>query len=500
MERDASLGSRSLSSAGWRLGASLVGAAVLFVRAVVLARLVEVETFGVYALAFAVVSLSAVVAEFGLGEAFLHRSPETSDEESAARAHFAWSLLLTVGWAVLMAMATVLVAPPSMMAPLLVLTAARAGLQLARTPTLILVRRVEQRRLAAIDLATACATTLVAVWLAAAGAELWALLATDIVTAVVALVALYAVRPVWTPRAAFSTTSARYFLGFGSRGLTASLLAQVLERIDNLWTGLALGRTALGYYSRAFTFATYPRRFAAQPILAVVEGTLAELAGAPDRLRRAFPDVIALLVRGGMMAAGLLAVTGEEFVHVLLGPRWLPMIPAFRILLVLAVAAPVERALAALFVAVGEPGRVVGARVAQLAVVVLGLLVLGRPLGTSGVALAVVGGEMVATAALWAASRRWVDASVVRLAAAPLAAAAAGAGLCLAVVRPAASGVGVLTRLAVVAGAFLLVFLTASWVLDRRTVRSAVKTLRSLRSAAPPSSRLDAEAATEAGR
>jgi len=481
MERDASLGRRSLSSAGWRLGASLAGAAVLSVRAVVLARLVEVETFGVYAFAFAVVSLSAVVAEFGLGEAFLHRAPETDDEERAARAHFACSLLLTAGWAALMAVATLRFAPPGMREPLLVLTAARAGLQLARTPALILVRRVEQRRLAAIDLANSCATTVVAVWLAAGGAELWSLLATDVVTAVVTLAALYAVSPVWTPRVAFSRTSARYFLGFGSRGLAASLLAQVLERIDNLWTGMALGRTELGYYSRAFTFATYPRRFAAQPILAVVEGSYAELKRDQERLQRAFLEVTAVLLRLGLLAGGLLAVVAEDFVTVLLGPRWLPMVPAFRVLLVLAVVAPVERSLAGLLVATGQPGKVAVARSMQLALVVVGLLTMGQAFGTVGVATAVVAGELVATAILWMVARRLLRLASAGVIVGPVAVTAVTATVCLALVRPAAAGLSALSRLGLLAGVFTTLFVAASFLIDRSVFRRTIATLSSLR-------------------
>ena len=42
------LARRSVSSVGWNVAGSMSGMAVLFVRSVLLARLLPVETFGVY--------------------------------------------------------------------------------------------------------------------------------------------------------------------------------------------------------------------------------------------------------------------------------------------------------------------------------------------------------------------------------------------------------------------------------------------------------------------
>ncbi len=60
------LAQRSLTSVSWNLGATLGRFAILLVRAVLLARWLPVETFGVYGLAGAVVGLSLVLPEFGL--------------------------------------------------------------------------------------------------------------------------------------------------------------------------------------------------------------------------------------------------------------------------------------------------------------------------------------------------------------------------------------------------------------------------------------------------
>jgi len=480
MESHSSLAQRSLSSTNWRLGASLGTVGVLFLRAVILARMLEISTFGVYALAFAIVKLSSVIAEFGLGDAFLHRAPETEDENRAAAVHLGLNLLLTSLWAVALILAALLASRPPLRTALVVLTVTVAVLQIVRTPTLVLVRRVMHRRLAVIDLVTAVSTTAVAVWLASRGAQLWALLATDIVAAAVAFTALYLWRPPWRAGMAWNPGVVRYYLGFGSRSFLAGVLSQMLERIDSLWTGLFLGTTVLGFYSRAFTFATYPRRFVAQPILGVVAGIYAELKGDTARLSTAFGTVNALLLRLGFGIAGLLAVVSPELVYLILGDRWIPMVPPFRVLLVFAILTPIERSLAHLLVAVGRPGQVARARVVQFALVCLGLLVLGSRWGAVGVAAAMSGALLVPIFLLLRWARDHVEFSLATLAVPPLVALVTATGAAVAVREGATQLDGSLLALGLVTSAFVAVYLSVLLVLDRRRLRGLVQALGQL--------------------
>ena len=71
-----SLAKRSVTSAAWNIGVNTARVVILIIRSVLLARLLPVETFGIYALAMSVVTLSSVVPVFGMWGAFLHRAPE----------------------------------------------------------------------------------------------------------------------------------------------------------------------------------------------------------------------------------------------------------------------------------------------------------------------------------------------------------------------------------------------------------------------------------------
>jgi O-antigen/teichoic acid export membrane protein len=407
-----SLAQRSITSVAWNAAANVVSLVVLFVRSTLLARWLPVETFGIYAGANAVVGLSSIVVGFGMGGAFLHRTSETEDEGHAASVLFTLELILTLVWGTMLVLGAFTFASGQMRTALLLLTVTTGGIGLAGVPKLILIRRVVHRRLALVQSLNTLFTTLVALSLARDGVTLWALLSTDVVALTLTTVALYIWRPVWRPRLVWSPPVMRYLLRFGSRTFLAAILSQALDRIDDLWTGFYLGVTPLGFYARAYTFATYPRQVLAGPVDAVAGGTYAEVKTDRLLLSKAFFRTNALLVRSGFFIAGLLALIAPEFIRLVLSAKWLPMLDAFRLMLVFTLLDPIKATVASLFVAVGEPERIVQARLVQLLVLVGGLFLFGPRLGITGVALAVDGMLFVGIGLLLWKAREHVDLSL----------------------------------------------------------------------------------------
>ena len=430
MSKQPSLAQRTITSISWNFVANLVQIVVGFVRSVLLARLLPVEVFGVYAWAYSVVMLSAVLPNFGLGSAFLHRAPETEDENQAAAAHFTLQVILTLTWAVgLILLTLIFTGDEARRTALLWITVMAIGTRLVGTPRLILIRRVVHRRLTLIQLTSSLLSSIITIVLAWRGATLWALLSTNLVAFLVNVIGFYVWRPVWRPRLTWNPLVMRYFLRFGSRNLVASALLYALDRVDDLWVGAYLGNRAMGFYSRAYTFATYPRKVLASPINLVTIGTYAELKGDRKRLSQAFFRVNAFLVRSGFLLAGSLALIAPEFIRLLLGAKWLPMLSAFRLMLVYTLFDPFKLTVANVFVAVGKPEQIVWARSVQLAVLVAGLFLLGPLLGIAGVALAVDAMLVVGIVILLWQAQTYVDFSLVRLFVAPGVALVAGMAL-----------------------------------------------------------------------
>ena len=200
---------------------------------------------------------------------------------------------------------------------------------------------------------------------------------------------LYIYKPVWKPKFTWAPETVRYFIRFGWQNLIVNLIYNALDQVDDLWTGTYLGKTPLGYYSRAFTFATYPRRILAVPVNTVSSGTYAELKEDRVRLAKAFFRTNAFLLRTGFLFAGLLTLMAPEFIIIFLGTKWLPMLTTFRLMLIFTLLDPIKITIGNLFVALGKPQLIARANFIQLGVLIFGLYTLGYIAGINGVAITV---------------------------------------------------------------------------------------------------------------
>lgn len=388
-------------------------------RSIILARLLPVEVFGVYGAASAIISIAVIPAVFGMDRAFIHRSEFTQDEVAAAPIHFSLMSISAAIWTVCMSFAIWFLSDGALRISLLVLTATSAVTLLCLTPMTILERRVVHRRRALEAVLSALLTTLVAVWLAWLGYPLLAILSTNIVATLLLVLMMYVRRPVWRPHWGWSVPAVRYFLGFGGKSWLASLLTEFLNRADDLWVSYYLGTQQMGYYSRAYAFATYPRQILAGPIYAITGGAYAELKDDPDRLSKAFFRSNAFLVRTGFLVTGVMLLIAPEFIRIALGDKWLPMLSTFRLLLVFALLEPLRSTISDLFLAVGAPTQLIWTRMVQLGVLLAGLFLLGARWGIEGVAVAVNLMILLGIGVMLFRARRYVHFSLLRLFSAP---------------------------------------------------------------------------------
>ena len=381
------LAKRSLESASFNIIANGVQAVIQFVRSILLARLLLPEQFGVYAYIFAIIKLSSIISNFGMNAALVHRDQQ-SQGEIAQRVHFTLTTIFTLFWALILLSVNSFLIDEAYRGVFLVILSSQIVDNFTQTPRAKLTREVNFRRIAILGSIDTFVGSAIAVLLAYSGAGIWSLVSTDVTTAVLGILGFYIFSPIWLPRFGWSGKVARYLLDFGRRSFSAMALLQALDRVDDLWVGIFLGETALGYYSRAFTFATYPRKLLAAPLNQVATGTYAALKEKPKQLSQAFFRVNAFLIRSGFLFAGLFFLLIPEFIHYIIGDKWLPLMTPFRLMLVYTLLDPIKITIANVFFGIGEPEKVVRIRAYQLVVLVIGLFTLGPWLGINGVAIA----------------------------------------------------------------------------------------------------------------
>lgn len=423
------LASRSITSVKWNVVSNIVHIIISFTQSIILARLLPIETFGVVAGAASIIGIVDGLSNFGMGGAFTHRCKETEDIEHTAEVHFTLQLLINFIWTTLMLLGGFLFIKDTgdgFRLAYIVLTLAKTAMNFTNTPHFILTRQVQHKRLALISIFDVVITLIVSCTLAILHQPLWSLLSSYLVSVVVNTILLYIWHPIWKPKLIWSISTVKYFLVFGSKQVVSRFLMDALDKVDELWTKTYLGSTPLGYYSKAYNFAQYPGLILAGPVSNVAIGTYAEIAHDRKKLSGAFFQTNALLIRTGFFLVGLLFLIAPEFINILIGERWMPMLLAFRLMLPFTLFDPVKKTMANLFVAVGKPEITVKIRAIQLAVMVVGLYILGKLLGIEGVALAVDIMMLVGMVMILTRAKEFVDFSLKELFLTPFLAMAIG--------------------------------------------------------------------------
>jgi O-antigen/teichoic acid export membrane protein len=195
----------------------------------------------------------------------------------------------------------------------------------------------------------------------------------------------------------------------------ASNLSYLLDRFDDFWIGTVLGKVPLGLYSRAYEFAHYPRRVLANPLVTVFTPVFARLQNDRLRLSQAFFRAAYVILRSGFLVAGAFGLVMPEFIHHVIGDKWLPMLWTFRLMLVYTVLDPILLLVGGLLLAVGRPRELRNATVVQTLFFVPAVILGAWLGGINGVALAADGMLLIGAFWLYRPLRQAVDFSFNRL-------------------------------------------------------------------------------------
>jgi O-antigen/teichoic acid export membrane protein len=159
----------------------------------------------------------------------------------------------------------------------------------------------------------------------------------------------------------------------------------------------------------------------------------------------------------------VLILVAPEFVELLLTAKWLPMVNAFRLMIIYTLLDPLIITAGDLAVAVGHPQLLTRIKLIQVAVFVPLVILLASLWGIEGVAVAADAMLLIGIVAIFQHMRRFVDFSLRRLFSFPVLALLAGgaAGLLFGHwIAPSGLWLSLLGKAAVASAAYLAVLLT----------------------------------------
>lgn len=322
----AEVGAKARTATKWSLLAEVCAKAIIPITQIVLARLLAPEAFGVFAVVVMVSSFAQMLSDAGFQKYLIQRE-FTSRESLSKSANVAFLASLTVAlvlWLVISAWRDPITELTGAPGKGLVLVVAAATLPLSSISSVqqaILRRDFAYRKLMPIRVAVAATPLLVAVPMALAGFDYWALVWGLVASEIVNAVALTVSSP-WRPRWYFSRKRLRAMLSFSSWTLVESIVIWM-----SVWSGSFIVATVLtehdlGLYRQPL--------LAVNSIFAVVTGattpilfaSLSRLQG--DRpafrdffMRFQFAVAMALLPIGVILFVFRSAATEIAF-----GPEW----------------------------------------------------------------------------------------------------------------------------------------------------------------------------------
>lgn len=376
----------------------------LLVSAIVLARVLGPETYGVISAATIYITFTTLLLDQGLASALIQR-PELSRFAAGAAATaniLSGVLLAALTWAVAPSVAAFFDVS-ELTAVLRWLGLGLVVKSLAIAPRAMQARYLTFRRIAQADIAGAlvgAASGIVAALLGAGATSIvYQVVVMDAVAAAVLMTASGAPRPNVRLR------EVRVLLPFGSRVMVTNGIAFFSRNIDNILVGRFLGIVALSYYGMAYRVLVIPVQMIGQTVSRVMFPAFSRLADRRELLAENLLKATSLLAFVTVPVMALLAVASTDLVAVVLGSAWLPAAPVITVLAVAGARETVFYVTGPLMKATGQVSLLVRYEVLATAVQVGGI-VIGLRFGILGVAVGYAAAGFALTPVLLAIQRR----------------------------------------------------------------------------------------------
>ena len=326
-----SLRKKTVKGLTW-LGMAQAGKqAYQFAITAVLARLLSPDDFGLLGMATVFIGFVTIFGEMGVSSALIQKQDADDHHLSSAFwLNIATGLVLTV---IFWAAAPLIAAFYDKPKLTLILQFSSLNFIFASFTVIqqaILMKEMDFKSLAIRDIGAVVASGVIGVSLAYAGFGVWALVYQFLTFTLFNSILLW-IFSKWRPGFTFSLSAIKDIFNF-SANMTGFLVLNYFARnVDYLLIGKFLGAEALGYYTLAYKLMLVPLRNISEVIGKVMFPAFSRIQDDLDKVRTAYQKMVkAISLVTFPMMLGLFAIA-PEFVNVVFGQKWEPVIMLLRI-------------------------------------------------------------------------------------------------------------------------------------------------------------------------
>lgn len=321
------IGKKAFNAAVWVIIFQFARRFVQIAIGIYLVRCLEPSDYGVLGMLAIFWAVSDVFIQGGFGDALLQKKEVTQTDLSSV---FYYNLFVSLVFCFLMIIFSGFIAnyynQPVLSKTIKVSAWMLPIGALSAVQKAILGRKLKQQFINLSQLLSLPISGCLAVFLAAKGFGLWALVWQQFSIAVLGTVFITSfVR--WCPSCVFSLKSLKSLFAFGSKLLFVDLMNAVFANIHKAVIGKLFAADTLGYYEQAHKYSTLWPYTIQHAVSAVLFPAFAKLQDDPERLKNAFSRSLELSLAVVIFPACLSCFLIFPIVSLILTDKWLLCIP-----------------------------------------------------------------------------------------------------------------------------------------------------------------------------
>lgn len=350
-----SLSRRVVHAGFWALALRLSLRSFNTVKTIILARILAPEDFGLMGIALLTMALLETFTQTGFRRALIHR---TGDIRPYLNTAWTIGLLRALAIAGVLALAAPLLASflgDSRATPLvraLALVFIFTGL--TNIGIVYFEKELEfQKRFLFLGAQT-IAEVGVAIGLAVTLHSVWALVYGAIAGSVVHVIASYLLHP-YRPRLRLEWAKAGGLFRYGKWVLCSRALQYLVHHLDDLLVARLVGAAGLGLYRMAYNMSEMATTEVTHVAGQVLFPTYSKLQERRNELQRAYLRSVHVLSFLCFPISGGFLFLAPSFTGLVLGAKWLPMVPALQLLIMWGLVRSIGAASGPLFSGIGRP-------------------------------------------------------------------------------------------------------------------------------------------------
>ena len=287
-----------------------------------LARLLSPKEFGLIAMVVVFTNLAMVFRDFGLTAALVQRKELTEE-------HLFFSFWLNILAGLILSLIIAAAAPaiahfysePELTPVTIVIGATFFISSFGIVQMALLMKQLDFKRLAIVEISAVAISGTVAILLALAGFGVWSLVWQQVIFSFATVVFLWLFSR-WRPQFSFRWQRGKELLGFGLNLTGFNILNYFTRNMGKLLIGRSLGSIPLGFYDLAYRLLLFPLDNISSvigrvmfPALSIIQQDKAKTRYAYLRATRYIAMVSFPLMLG-------LLILAPQFVPVIFGPQW----------------------------------------------------------------------------------------------------------------------------------------------------------------------------------